>query len=71
MNNLELCKLAISLGDIETLIQHPASMSHSICSKKERLSAGISDSLVRLAVGLKDAIDIINDLGKALDLIAM
>lgn len=70
MNNLELCKLAVSLGDAETLIQHPASMSHSICSNEERLSAGISDGLVRLAVGLEDAIDIINDLGKALDLIA-
>lgn len=70
MNNLKLCKLAVSLGDTETLIQHPASMSHSICSKKERLSAGISDGLVRLAIGLEDAIDIITDLKQALDLIA-
>ena len=70
MNNLKLCKLAVSLGDAETLIQHPASMSHSICSKEERLSAGISDGLVRLAVGLEDAMDIITDLEQALDLIA-
>ena len=45
-------------------------MSHSICSKEERLSAGICHGLVRLAVGLEDAIDIINDLGQALYLIA-
>lgn len=70
MNNLKLCKLAVSLGDTETLIQHPASMSHSICSKEEKLSAGISDGLVRLAVGLEDAIDIITDLEQALDLIS-
>ncbi|EKQ57638.1 MULTISPECIES: aminotransferase class I/II-fold pyridoxal phosphate-dependent enzyme [unclassified Clostridium] len=70
MNSLKLCKLAVSLGDAETLIQHPASMSHSVCSKEERLSAGISDGLVRLAVGLEDVIDIIDDLRQALDLIA-
>jgi len=44
-------------------------MSHSICSKEERLSAGISDGIVRLAVDLEDAIDIIHDLRQALDLI--
>lgn len=71
MNNLKLCRLAVSLGDTETLIQHPASMSHAVCSKEERLAAGISDGLVRLAVGLEDAIDIIKDLEQALDLIAM
>jgi methionine-gamma-lyase len=71
MNNLKLCRLAVSLGDTETLIQHPATMSHSVCSKEERLSAGISDGLVRLAVGLEDVIDIIKDLEQALDLIAM
>ncbi|OPJ59132.1 methionine gamma-lyase [Clostridium chromiireducens] len=71
MNNLNLCRLAVSLGDTETLIQHPATMSHAVCSKEERLSAGISDGLVRLAVGLEDATDIIKDLEQALDLIAM
>jgi len=71
MNNLKLCRLAVSLGDTETLIQHPATMSHAVCSKEERLSAGISDGLVRLAVGLEDAIDIIKDLEQALDLISM
>lgn len=70
MNNLKLCRLAVSLGDTETLIQHPASMSHAVCSKEERLTAGISDGLVRLAVGLEDVKDIIEDLKQALDLIA-
>lgn len=69
MDNLKLCRLAVSLGDTETLIQHPASMSHSACSKEERLSAGISDGLVRLAVGIEDAPDIIEDLKQALDLV--
>jgi methionine-gamma-lyase len=69
MNNLKICRLAVSLGDTETLIQHPASMSHSICSKEERVSAGISDGLVRLAVGLEDVEDIIDDLRQALDLV--
>lgn len=70
MNNLKLCRLAVSLGDTETLIQHPASMSHGVCSKEERLAAGISDGLVRLAVGLEDVKDILEDLKQALDLIA-
>lgn len=69
MNNLNICRLAVSLGDTETLIQHPASMSHSICPKEERLAAGISDGLVRLAVGLEDVKDIIEDLKQALDLV--
>lgn len=69
LNNLNICRLAVSLGDTETLIQHPASMSHSVCSKEERLSAGISDGLVRLAVGLENLNDIIEDLRQALDLI--
>lgn len=67
MNSVELCKLAVSLGDAETLIQHPASMTHSPYSPEERLEAGISDGLVRLAVGLENAKDIIEDLEHALN----
>lgn len=67
MNSVELCKLAVSLGDAETLIQHPASMTHSPYSPEERLEAGISDGLVRLAVGLENANDIIEDLEQALN----
>lgn len=66
MNAVELCKLAVSLGDAETLIQHPASMTHSPYTPEERADAGITDGLVRLAVGLEAAQDIIDDLEQAL-----
>lgn len=69
MNNVKLCALAVSLGDAETLIQHPASMTHSPYTCEERMAAGISDGLVRLAVGLEDVEDIIADVKQALDLI--
>ena len=67
MNTLELCTLAVSLGDAETLIEHPASMTHSPCTPEERAAANITDGLVRLSVGLEDADDIIADLKQALD----
>lgn len=69
MNAVKLCSLAVSLGDAETLIQHPASMTHSPYTREERMEAGISDGLVRLAVGLENVEDIIADLKQALDLI--
>ncbi len=69
MNNVKLATLAVSLGDAETLIQHPASMTHSPYTAEERKEAGISDGLVRLSVGLEDVDDIISDLKQALDLI--
>ncbi len=67
MNSLKLCTLAVSLGDTETLIQHPASMTHSTYTEEERMKSGIEDGLVRLSVGLEDAEDIIEDLRTALD----
>ena len=67
MNSLQLCILAVSLGDAETLVEHAASMTHSPYSKEERLEAGISDGLVRISVGLEDVQDIINDLKQGLD----
>lgn len=66
MNNVRLCTLAVSLGDTETLIQHPASMTHAVIPTEKRLEAGISDGLVRLSIGLEDAQDIINDIDMAL-----
>lgn len=69
LNNLKLCSLAVSLGDAETLIQHPASMTHSPYTKEERLKAGITDGLVRISVGLENAEDIIEDLKQGLELI--
>ena len=67
MNSLELCSLAVSLGDTETLIQHPASMTHSPYTQEERALSGISEGLVRLSIGLEHADDIIDDLKQALD----
>jgi methionine-gamma-lyase len=67
MNTVELCSLAVSLGDTETLIQHPASMTHSPYTPEERAVSGISEGLVRLSVGLEHADDIIDDLKQALD----
>ncbi len=69
MDNVHLALLAVSLGGIETLIQHPASMTHSKLSSEERLEAGITDGLVRLSVGIEDADDIIADLDHALSLV--
>lgn len=66
-NNVKVALLAVSLGGVETLIQHPASMTHSKMSKDARLKAGITDGLVRYAVGIEDVEDLINDLNDALD----
>jgi methionine-gamma-lyase len=66
LNKLKLAKLAVSLGDAETLIQHPASMTHSVYTPEERAEHGISEGLVRISAGLEDAEDIIADLQQAL-----
>jgi methionine-gamma-lyase len=66
INKTELFSLAVSLGDAESLIQHPASMTHSPYSQEERLAAGISDSLIRVSVGLENVEDIIADLEQSL-----
>jgi methionine-gamma-lyase len=65
MNSLKMCVIAVSLGDAETLIQHPASMTHSPYTDEERREAGITDTLVRIAVGLEHVDDIITDLDQA------
>jgi methionine-gamma-lyase len=67
MNQLKLIKLAVSLGDAETLIQHPAAMTHSVIPKQERLKMGIEDTLLRLSVGLEAWEDIKTDLEQALE----
>ncbi|OYD14083.1 methionine gamma-lyase [candidate division WOR-3 bacterium JGI_Cruoil_03_51_56] len=66
MNSTRLCALAVSLGGVESLIQHPASMTHAGMAKEARLAAGITDGLVRISVGIEDADDIISDLDQAL-----
>jgi len=67
MNSVKLCQLAVSLGGVETLIQHPASMTHFSMGKEARLAASISDGLVRLSVGIENPDDIIADLEQALE----
>lgn len=66
MNRLNLIRRAVSLGDAETLIQHPASMTHSTYSREEREAHGISEGLVRISVGLEQFEDILEDLHQAL-----
>ena len=66
INSVKLCQVAVSLGDADTLIQHPASMTHSVVPEADRLKSGITDGLVRLSVGLENAADIIADLEQAL-----
>lgn len=70
MNSLQLCRLAVSLGDVETLIQHPASMTHAVVPRADRLAMGLTDGLVRLSVGIEDVQDIIADLAQGLEQVA-
>ncbi|AYC30802.1 methionine gamma-lyase [Paenisporosarcina cavernae] len=66
MNQLELVQIAVSLGDAETLIQHPATMTHSVIPENQREEMGITHSLLRLSAGLEIAEDIVEDLRNAL-----
>ncbi|MGM9987867.1 MAG: methionine gamma-lyase [Bacillaceae bacterium] len=66
LNRLHVIKLAVSLGDAETLIQHPATMTHSSIPKEDREQMGITDTLIRLSVGLENWQDIWDDLAQAL-----
>ena len=67
LDNVNLAILAVSLGGVETLIQHPASMTHAKVSGEAKLKAGITDDLIRLSVGIEDLNDIAEDLNKALE----
>lgn len=66
MNNVRLCSLAESLGAVETMITHPASMTHASVPKEVREARGLTDGVVRLSVGIEDPADIIADLEQAL-----
>src|SRR4029078_8242864 len=66
MTSVRLCKLAENLGAVETLVTHPASMTHAAVPVEQREAPGITDGLVRLSVGLEDPADIIADLEQAL-----
>ena len=67
LDNVQLAILAVSLGGVETLIQHPASMTHAKVSSEAKQKAGITDDLIRLSVGIEDVSDIIEDLKTALE----
>lgn len=66
MNKLKLCTRTVSLGTCDTLLSHPASMSHSSVPRENRLAYGITDGLIRLSVGMENIEDILEDLGQAL-----
>ncbi|MBS1269993.1 MAG: Cystathionine gamma-synthase [Gammaproteobacteria bacterium] len=67
MNNVRMCGLAESLGSVETMITHPATMTHADVPAEERSARGLTDGLVRLSVGIEDVEDIIADLDQALE----
>jgi cystathionine beta-lyase/cystathionine gamma-synthase len=66
LRNVRLCALAESLGGVESIITHPASMTHAAVPPEERKRIGVTDGMVRISVGLEDADDIIRDLDAAL-----
>ena len=66
MDGLEMASLAVSLGNVDTLVQHPASMTHRLWPPEDRLAVGITDGLVRISVGLEDPADILVDFERAL-----
>ena len=67
MNSVQLAQIAESLGSVETMIAHPATMTHTAIPKEERLASGLTDGLVRLSVGIENVNDIIHDLEMALE----
>lgn len=66
INKLRVCVRAVSLGTVDTLVSHPASMSHSGMLREDRIKSGLTDGLIRMSVGLEDINDILNDLDQAL-----
>jgi methionine-gamma-lyase len=66
MNKLKMCVRTVSLGTCDTLLSHPASMSHHGVPQEERLKYGITDGLIRMNVGIENLQDIFTDLGQAL-----
>ncbi|TAD86831.1 MAG: cystathionine gamma-synthase, partial [Bacteroidetes bacterium] len=66
IDKLKMCVRAVSLGTVDTLISHPASMSHASVPRPQRLQYGIGDGLIRMSVGIENLPDILNDLEQAL-----
>ncbi len=69
LDNVDIMTLAVSLGGIETLIQHPSSMTHATMPRESRVAAGITDGLVRVSIGCEDIEDILADFDHAFSLI--
>jgi methionine-gamma-lyase len=69
MNQIKMCTLAPTLGDVDTLILHPASSSHINIPEKIRRDNGITDGLIRMSIGIENANDIIRDLNQALEVV--
>ena len=67
MNSLKLCSLAVSLGSADTLIEHPASMTHAVMPEEMRKRLGITNGLVRISVGIEDPEDLLDDLRQGLE----
>jgi methionine-gamma-lyase len=65
LDNLQVINLAVSLGDVESLIEHPASMTHSTLTNEEMVAAGFNERLIRLSIGIEAAEDLIADLEQA------
>jgi methionine-gamma-lyase len=70
MQSLEIITLAVSLGNVDSLIEHPASMTHAAVSPEDRLDAGITDALIRFSVGIENIEDVISDLENGLNKIS-
>jgi methionine-gamma-lyase len=66
IDKLQMCVRAVSLGTVDTLISHPASMSHFGVAREQRLEYGITDGLIRMSVGMENIADILADLEQAL-----
>ncbi|MFN4182478.1 MAG: PLP-dependent transferase, partial [bacterium] len=66
LSSLKICTLAVSLGDVRTLIQHPASMTHSSLPPEEHNKMNISESSIRMSVGLENSEDLLEDMENAL-----
>jgi methionine-gamma-lyase len=67
MNRLKMCTRTVSLGTCDTLMCHPASMTHASVPREDRLKYGISDGLIRVSIGMENIADILNDLEQALN----
>ena len=67
MNRLRMCTRTVSLGTCDTLLCHPASMTHASVPRNDRLKYGITDGLIRASIGMENIPDILNDLQQALD----